>query len=84
MSALSRSGYKRVFGRRLASCSLMLLLVLCTVVGGIISGVVELYSGSNRSNVEIISGGIDIVEARWVGGGLEQFYMEQTGTPDAR
>jgi ABC-2 type transport system ATP-binding protein len=32
---------------------------------------------------ELIGGGIDIVEARWVGGGLEQFYMEQTGAPDA-
>ncbi len=31
----------------------------------------------------LIGNGIDIVEARWVGGGLEQFYMEQTGAPDA-
>ncbi len=32
----------------------------------------------------LIGNGIDIVEARWVGGGLEQYYMEQTGTTDAR
>lgn len=31
----------------------------------------------------LIGNGIDIVEARWVGGGLEQFYLEQTGAPDA-
>jgi len=31
----------------------------------------------------LIGNGINIVEARWVGGGLEQFYLEQTGSPDA-
>jgi ABC-2 type transport system ATP-binding protein len=31
----------------------------------------------------LIGSGVDIVEARWIGGGLEQFYLEQTGAPDA-
>jgi ABC-2 type transport system ATP-binding protein len=30
---------------------------------------------------ELIIGGVDLIEARWVGGGLEKFYLEQTGTP---
>lgn len=32
---------------------------------------------------ELIAGGADIVEARWVGGGLEKFYLEQTGAAHA-
>jgi len=28
---------------------------------------------------ELITGGIDLIEARWVGGRLEQFYLEQVG-----
>lgn len=27
----------------------------------------------------LITGGVDIIEARWIGGGLEKFYLEQTG-----
>jgi ABC-2 type transport system ATP-binding protein len=28
---------------------------------------------------ELIQGGIELVEARWVGGGLEKFYLDKTG-----
>jgi len=28
---------------------------------------------------ELVSGGVDLIEARWVGGGLEKFYLEQVG-----
>ncbi len=28
---------------------------------------------------ELVQGGVDIIEARWVGGGLEAFYLEQVG-----
>ncbi len=31
----------------------------------------------------LMQDGIELVEARWVGGGLEQFYLEQTGTAHA-
>jgi len=27
----------------------------------------------------LVDGGIDLIEARWMGGGLEKFYLEQTG-----
>jgi ABC-2 type transport system ATP-binding protein len=34
---------------------------------------------------ELVGGGVELIEARWVGGGVEKFYLEQTqGTPDAR
>jgi len=32
----------------------------------------------------LVQDGIDLIEARWTGGGLEKFYLEQTGAPDAR
>jgi len=28
---------------------------------------------------ELVSDGVDLIEARWVGGGLEKFYLEQVG-----
>jgi ABC-2 type transport system ATP-binding protein len=28
---------------------------------------------------ELVGGGVDLIEARWVGGGLEKFYLEQVG-----
>jgi ABC-2 type transport system ATP-binding protein len=33
----------------------------------------------------LVTGGVDLIEARWVGGGLEKFYLEQTqnGAPHA-
>jgi ABC-2 type transport system ATP-binding protein len=30
----------------------------------------------------LIANGVDLIEARWVGGGLEQFYLEQTTDAD--
>ncbi len=33
---------------------------------------------------ELVTNGIDLIEARWIGGGLEKFYLEQTqGAPHA-
>jgi ABC-2 type transport system ATP-binding protein len=33
----------------------------------------------------LVNGGIELIEARWVGGGVEKFYLEQTqGAQDAR
>ena len=29
----------------------------------------------------LVSNGVDLVEARWVGGELEKFYLEQTAHP---
>jgi ABC-2 type transport system ATP-binding protein len=31
----------------------------------------------------LIAGGVDLVEARWIGGGLEKFYLDSTGAADA-
>jgi ABC-2 type transport system ATP-binding protein len=31
----------------------------------------------------LIESGIDLVEARWIGGGLEKFYLDRTGAADA-
>jgi ABC-2 type transport system ATP-binding protein len=31
----------------------------------------------------LISSGVELVEARWMGGELEKFYLEQTGGADA-
>jgi ABC-2 type transport system ATP-binding protein len=32
---------------------------------------------------ELVQGGVGLVEARWVGGELEKFYLEQVGVADA-